>query len=194
MSTQNMQYEKTGKRMAHYCDLEGQDSITCDYEQHGTSIISERLDIPSSSQHLDLVGKSLCRKHYNKFIVNAEKSKTNVCSHPKHEVYLSTARHGTEGKKFKKAPERLVKFFNLSHGAMMCHHCLYVTDNDSEFTNLSNYLPATHRIPTEYIKQFRGRSYVLRSDVIYSESEFQELESAYHEVCAELDEATKLRK
>jgi len=28
MSTQNMQYEKTGKRMAHYCDLEGQDSIT----------------------------------------------------------------------------------------------------------------------------------------------------------------------
>ena len=77
---------------------------------------------------------------------------------------------------------------------MMCHHCLYVTDNDSEFTNLSNYLPATHRIPTEYIKQFRGRSYVLRSDVIYSESEFQELVSAYHEVCAELDEATKLRK
>ena len=171
----------------------GQDSITCNYEQHGASIISDRVAIPSSSQHLDLVGKALCRKHYNKLIVNAKKLKTNtnVCSHPKHKVYLSTARHGMEGKKFKKAPERLLKFFNLSCGAMMCHHCLYETDNDSEFTNLSDYLPATQRIPTEDIKQFRGRSYVLRSDVIYSESEFQELESAYHEVYTKLDEANK---
>src|SRR5438128_3123174 len=193
MSTRNMQYEKTGKRKAKYCDLEGKDNITCDYEQHSTSVISERVAIPSSSQHLDLVGKAICRKHYNKLIVNAKKLKTNICAHPKHKAYLSTARHGTEGKKFKKAPERLIRFFNLSRGAMMCHHCLYETDNDSEFTNLSDYLPATQRIPTENVEQFQGRSYVLRSDVIYSESEFQELESAYREVCAELDEV-KLRK
>ena len=37
------------------------------------------------------------------------------------------------------------------------------------------------------MKEFQGRAYVLRKDVIYSESEFQELELAYHEVCAELD-------
>ncbi|RIB02248.1 hypothetical protein C2G38_2292038 [Gigaspora rosea] len=39
------------------------------------------------------------------------------------------------------------------------------------------------------MRRFQGRSYVLGGDVIYSESEFQELESAYHEVCRELDEA-----
>lgn len=71
---------------------------------------------------------------------------------------------------------------------MMCHHCLYRTDIDPEYNNLSDYLPA---IPKEKIniRQFQDRSYVLRGDVIYSESEFQELESAYHDVCAELDEA-----
>ena len=174
--------------------MEGQDSISCNYEQHGASIVSERVAIPSSNQHLNLVGKALCRKHYNKLIVNAKKSKTNnICSHLKHKSYVSTARYGTEGKKFKKAPERLVKLFKLPHGAMMCHHCLYETDKDSEYTNLADYLPATERISTENIQQFQGRSYVLRSDVIYSESDFQELESAYCEVCRELDE-TKLRK
>jgi len=75
----------------------------------------------------------------------------------------------------------------------MCHHCLYETDKDWEYTNLADYLPATERILTENIQQFQGRSYILRSDVIYSESDFQELESAYYEVCRELDE-TKLRK
>jgi len=70
----------------------------------------------------------------------------------------------------------------------MCHHCLYETDNDSKFTNLSDYQPAIQRIPMENIKRFQGRSYVLRSDIIYSESQFQELESTYHDVCAELDE------
>jgi len=101
MSTQNMQYEKIGKRKAQYCDLEGHSGITCDYEQHGASVVSERVSIPSSSQHLDLVGKALCRKHYNKLIVNVKKPKTNICSHPKHKIYLSTARCSMEGKKFK---------------------------------------------------------------------------------------------
>src|SRR5438128_8025758 len=99
MSRQSFQHEKAGKRKAQYCDLEGQDSISCNYEQHGASIVFERVAIPSSNQHLNLVGKALCRKHKS---------------------YVSTARYGTEGKKFKKAPERLVKFFKLPHGAMMC--------------------------------------------------------------------------
>src|SRR5438128_4324686 len=158
MSRQSFQHEKAGKRKAQYCDLEGQDSISCNYEQHGTSIVSERVVIPNSNQHLNLVSKALCCKHYNKLIVNvnAKKSKTNnTCSHPKHKSYVSTARYGTEGKKFKKASERLVKFFNLPHGVMMCHHCLYETDKDSEYANLADYLPATERILTENIQQFQ---------------------------------------
>jgi len=67
----------------------------------------------------------------------------------------------------------------------MCHHCL---DDDLEYVNLPDYLPPPERILRGDIRKFQKRSYVLRSDIIYSESEFQELESAYNEVCAELDE------
>ncbi|CAI2201439.1 20575_t:CDS:1, partial [Funneliformis geosporum] len=98
--------EKKGKRKTCHCDLEGQDDVVCDYEQHGTSIIFEKLMIPSSSQHLNLVSKALCRKHYNKLIVNAKITKANnVCLHPKHQFYISTARHSTETKSIKKTPE-----------------------------------------------------------------------------------------
>ena len=84
--------EKKRKRKAQYCDLKGQDDVVCDYEQFGASIISDQVTIPSSSQHLDLVGKALCRKHYNRLIVNAKKPKTNTCSHPKHDLYRSTTK------------------------------------------------------------------------------------------------------
>ena len=101
--------------------------------------------------------------------------------------YISIARNGTEGKKLKKAPERLIRFFELSQGAMMCHHCLYKTDDDPEYVNSPDYLLPLERILRGDIRKFQERSYVLQNDIIYSESEFQDLESAYNEVCAELD-------
>ena len=85
--------EKKGKRKGRHYDLKDQEGVVCDDEQHGASFVSDRVIIP----HLDLVGKALCRKHYNKSIVNAKKIKTNyVCSHPKHQVYVSSARSSTE--------------------------------------------------------------------------------------------------
>ncbi|CAG8816459.1 25595_t:CDS:1, partial [Gigaspora rosea] len=156
--------------------------VTCDDEQYGASVVFDRVIIPSSSQHLDLVGKALCRKHYNKLIVNAKRSKANyVCSYPKHQVYTSTARTGTETNAFLKVLERLLNFFVLQQGAMICHHCLYKTDDDPEYVNLPDYLLPPERISKKDIRKFQGRSYVLRDDVIYSQSEFQELESMYYE-------------
>ena len=97
---------KKGKRKAQNCDLESQDNIVCNYEQHGTSIISEQIDISSSSQHLNLVSKALCQKHYNKLIVNARKKfKTNKCLYSKYTFYISIAQNSTERKKLKKASE-----------------------------------------------------------------------------------------
>ena len=58
----------------------------------------------------------------------------------------------------------------------------------TEYLGSSSYLLPIKRTSKENIQRFQDRAYVLRSDVIYSEQEFQELESAYHEVCAELDE------
>ena len=81
MSTQENQEvtlvssKKERKRKAQYCDLEGNGDVACDYEQHGASIISEKVTIPSASQHLELVGKALCQRHYNKLIVNVKKKK-----------------------------------------------------------------------------------------------------------------------
>jgi len=121
--------------------------------------------------------------------VNAKKStEGSVCSHPKHEIYESTARPGKKETKVRKVPERLVKYFELPHTALMCRHCLYKSDNDPEYVDSPNYLLPIEKLSNENIRKFQGRSYVLRSDIIYSESQFQELESAYHDVCAELDE------
>src|SRR6185369_4286497 len=105
---------------------------------------------------------------------------TNTCSHPKHDVYISTAQK-EEGNAFKKAPRRLINYFKLSETAVMCHHCLYKTDNDQEHLDLSDYpQPIQKKILKEDIRNFQGRSYILRDDIFYSEAEFQQLESAYY--------------
>jgi len=73
---------------------------------------------------------------------------TNVYSHPKHEIYLSTAQKETAS--FKKAPERLIRYFKLSKTAVMCHHCLLETDRDSEyFLGSSSYLLPIKRTSKE---------------------------------------------
>ncbi|CAI2188898.1 14737_t:CDS:2, partial [Funneliformis geosporum] len=46
--------KKKEKRKIRYCDLEGQEGVICDYEKHSTSIVSEKVIIPSSSQYLNL--------------------------------------------------------------------------------------------------------------------------------------------
>jgi len=177
-----------GKRKARHCDVEDMGDVICDYEQHGATIVSDRVIIPEANKHLNLVGKALCRRHYNKLIVNAKKSKkTSECFHPKHEIYASTAHPGKGETKFRKVPERLTKYFKLPHTTVMCRHCLYKSDNDPEYADSPDYLPPFEKLSNENIKRFQGRSYVLRSDIIYSESQFQELEFAYHNVCAELD-------
>src|SRR4051794_23736701 len=88
--------EKKGKRKSRQYDLEGQEGVLCDYDKHNVSFVSEKIIIPSSSQYLNLVGKALCQKHYNKLIVNAKKSKiNNKCSHSKYRFYISIAQNGT---------------------------------------------------------------------------------------------------
>lgn len=180
---------KDKRRKVQYCDLEGQDDVVCDYKINNASIVSDKVTIPDINKHLNLVGKALCRRHYNKLIVNAKKIKiTNTCSHPKHNIYLSTAQK-EERNSFRKAPGRLIIYFKLLETAMMCRHCLYTTDNDPEYLNSPNYQSPAQKTSNKNIQKFQNRRYVLRDDIFYSEEEFQQLESAYHEVCAELDKA-----
>lgn len=187
--TSSSSERKDKRRKVQYCDLEGQDDVVCDYKINNASIVSDKVTIPDINKHLNLVGKALCRRHYNKLIVNAKKIKiTNTCSHPKHNIYLSTAQK-EERNSFRKAPGRLINYFKLLETAMMCRHCLYKTDNDPEYLNSPNYQSPAQKTSNKNIQKFQNRRYVLRDDIFYSEEEFQQLESAYHEVCAELDKA-----
>ncbi len=52
----------------------------------------------------------------------------------------------------------------------MYHHCLYKTDINLEYVNSADYMPIPKRIFKEYIRKFQDRSYVLYSNIIYSES------------------------
>ena len=187
--TSSSSERKDKRRKVQYCDLESQDDVDCDYKINNASIVSGKVTIPDINKHLNLVGKALCRRHYNKLIVNAKKIKiTNTCSHPKHNIYLSTAQK-EERNSFWKAPGRLINYFKLLETAMMCRHCLYKTDNDPEYLNSPNYQPPAQKTSNKNIQEFQNRRYVLHDDIFYSEEEFQQLESAYHEVCAELDKA-----
>nr|CAG8561634.1 5925_t:CDS:2 [Entrophospora candida] len=90
---------------------------------------------------------------------------------------------------FQKAPGQLINYFKLLETAMMCHHCLYKTDNDPEYLDSPNYQSPAQKKSNEKIQKFQNKTYALRDDIFYSEEEFQQLESAYHEVCAELEKA-----
>ena len=159
MSRDIVSNDNKRKRKAQHCDVEGMGEVICDYEQHGATIVSNRVTIPEANKHLNLVGKALCRKHYNKLIVNAKKStEGSVCSHPKHEIYESTARPGKKETKVRKMPERLVKYFKLPHTALMCRHCLYKSDNDPEYVDSPNYL-----LPIEKLSKVSHMFYVVIS-------------------------------
>lgn len=59
------------EKKVEYCDLEDYDEVICDYEKNGASIIFDRVTI---NCHLNLVGKALCRKNYNKLLLMQKKS------------------------------------------------------------------------------------------------------------------------
>ncbi|CAG8765242.1 15682_t:CDS:1, partial [Racocetra persica] len=61
-STENNQsqafgVENKGKRKLRVCDFESKDDVECDYELNGVHVVTEKITIPDSSEHLDLVNK-----------------------------------------------------------------------------------------------------------------------------------------
>jgi len=169
---------KTGK-----CSLQ---SSVCDIT-NGTVLVTDKVKIPETNLSMDLVGKELCRYHYNKLIVNENHRLTTVqqCAYPKHEECIKSNKRGRPRKNFlKKIPQRLLPILNLPPDTFICNPCLNAIDHDKENQQSSNYQPPIRKIPpnsSEY-------SYIFRNDLLYSIKEFRELETAYHEVCEELDQ------
>ena len=167
------------------CSLQ---SSACDII-NGTVLVTDRVKIPETNINMDLVGKELCRYHYNNLIVNENHRLTKLvkqqqCAYPKHEEYIKNNKRGRPRKNFlKKIPHRLLPILNLPPDTLICNPCLNAIDHDKENQQSSNYQPPIQKIP-----QNPEYSYIFRNDLLCSIKEFKELETAYREICEELDQ------
>ena len=73
--------------MSKTCSLKNNENSICDDLINNTVFVTDRVKIPETNFNMDLVGKALCRYHYNKLIVNENKRlaravKKQQCTHP----------------------------------------------------------------------------------------------------------------
>ncbi|CAB5359287.1 unnamed protein product [Rhizophagus irregularis] len=140
----------------------------------------------------DDVTNELCRRHYNKLIVNEKHRlmKAQRCAYPKHEDTKNSKRGRPRKNFLRKIPRRLLPILNLSPDSLICNPCLNNIDRDEEIQQSLNYRPPIRKISNSNTNP--EYSYIFRNDLLYSLKEFKELETAYNEVCEELD-LTKLK-
>jgi hypothetical protein len=171
------------------CSLQ---SITCNDIINGTVLVTDRAKIPETNLGMNLVGKELCRYHYNKLIVNENHRlkravKQQQCAYPKHEEYTKNNKRGRPRKNIlKKIPQRLLPVLNLPPDTLICNPCLKAIDHDEEHQQSPNYQPPIQKKSNSNMNF--EYSYILRNDLSYPIKEFRELETAYHEICEELDQ------
>jgi len=177
---------KTGK-----CSLQNDTNSICDDITKGTVFVTNKVKIPETNLDMNLVGKELCRYHYNKLIVNENHrlknaAKKQQCGHPKHEEYsIKNNKRGRPRKHIlMKIPQRLQPVLCLPSDTLICNRCSIAMDHDKENQRSSNYQPPKQKAPIVNIDHF----YAFRNDIYYSAKEFKELETAFHEVCEELDQ------
>ena len=118
-------------------------SPVCDIT-NGTVLVTDRVKIPETNFSMDLVGKELCRYHYNKLIVNENHRLITLqqCAYSKHEECTKNNKKGRPRKNFlKKVPQRLLPILNLPPDAFICNPCLNAIDCDKENQQSSNYQP-----------------------------------------------------
>jgi hypothetical protein len=162
---------------------------SCDDLINGTTLVTDSVKIPETNLDMDLVGKELCQRHYNKLIVNENHQlvramkKQQQCAHPKHKEYIKGNKRGRPRKNvLVKIPKRLQPILDLPLDTLICNPCLTAMDHDKENQQSSGYQPPIQRAP---IVNF-NYSYVLRNDPMYSAKEYNELEILYHEAREEL--------
>ncbi|CAB5145086.1 unnamed protein product [Rhizophagus irregularis] len=173
------------------CSLRSITASVCDDVTNGTVLVTDRVKIPETNLDMNLVGKELCRRHYNKLIVNEKHRlmKAQRCAYPKHEDTKNSKRGRPRKNFLRKIPRRLLPILNLSPDSLICNPCLNNIDRDEEIQQSLNYRPPIRKISNSNTNP--EYSYIFRNDLLYSLKEFKELETAYNEVCEELD-LTKL--
>jgi hypothetical protein len=72
---------------------------SCNDLINSITLVTDNVKIPETNLNMDLVGKELCRRHYNKLIVNKNHQLVRVikkqqqCAHPKHKEYIKGNKH-----------------------------------------------------------------------------------------------------
>src|SRR3954468_13331786 len=114
---------KTGKY-----SLQNDTTSICDDITNGTVLVTTKVKIPETNLDMNLVGKELCRYHYNKLIVNENHwlknaAKKQPCGHSKHEKYnIKNNKRGRPQKHILiKIPQRLQPVLNLPSDVLICN-------------------------------------------------------------------------
>jgi hypothetical protein len=171
------------------CLFQNESTSICDII-NGTVLVTEKVKIPETNLDMNLVGKELCRHHYNKLIVNEKHrlesaAKKQQCAHPKHNENIKNNKKGRPRKNILvKIPQRLQPILDLPSDSRVCNPCLTAMDHDKENQQSFNYQPPKQKASIMNIDHF----YAFRNDLLYSTNEFKKLETAFHEVCEELDQ------
>ena len=133
--------------------------------------------------------------HYNKYILNENyrlEKISQVCSHPKHDIYVSQSKNAsTKPKKsnLEKIPKRLITTLNLDENAKICSLCRKKTDSDPDYIALEEYIaPISQKKDNSDSNTLKlgNHTYSFRKDILYTGEELKQFESDYQEMMAQL--------
>jgi hypothetical protein len=108
--------------------------------------VGDRVSIPKTNINLISYRMFLCMFHYNKFIINENyklEKMLQICSHPKHEFYLSQSNKQSKQKQKPKLiniSKRLINMLKLEENSKICSRCIKNTDKDPEYCKLKNIM------------------------------------------------------
>src|SRR3954454_4065994 len=155
--------------------------------------VGNKVSIPKTNIEQISCGMLLCVFHYNKFILNENhrlEKMLQVCSHPKHEIYLNQSNKSSKQQNFSliNIPKRLIDILGLEENAKICNRCKKSTDKDPEYLQAEEY-----QAPIPINKSNEGNiievgtyTYALRSNVLYTQTELKQLELDYQEIISQM--------
>ena len=118
---------------------------TCEFNSNECSgkinKVGDKVSIPETNIELISRGMFLCMFHYNKFILNENhrlQKMLQVCSHPKHEIYLSQL-HKPSNSSLINIPKRFINILGLDEKVKICNRCRKNTDKDPEYLQSEEY-------------------------------------------------------
>ena len=157
--------------------------------------VGDKVSIPITNINLISCGMFLCMFHYNKFIINENyrlEKMLQVCSHPKHEFYFNQSSSKQLRQKQNPSliniPKRFINILGLEENAKICSRCIKSTDKDPEYLQSEEYnapIPKKSEQQDNIVK-IGAHTYALKSEILYTYTEFKQLEQDYQDIKAQL--------